>query len=337
MITEKNTLKELLENPLISQIAPDAIKKMDLTKEDYYEKTLEEIDATGMFKKKCLMRGFEYLFKNAEKGYYYFPIYEKEECADDPEKETVNLVWFPSEDPEADRRPYLFITPGGAYLNVWNMTEGWPVAALFNECGYHAFILTYRVGGTKVLDKPLDDFAKALSYIRDHEKEFHVSWDQYITCGFSAGGNLVGLWSTDNHGYLKYGMPKPQATFPVYPVVSWKLIEEQEGGDDFSMFALGMNIHDAAKSSYNIEEHVKAFPPCHLFLAAQDDLVHPDHSRLLKKALDEAKIPCEIEIGAVGGHGFADGSGMCMEGWPKRAIAWYESLTEIKSIADEIG
>ncbi len=35
-------------------------------------------------------------------------------------------------------------------------------------------------------------------------------------------------------------------------------------------------------------------------------------------------IPVYLEIGPTGGHGFADGSGMCMEGWPERAIKFYE-------------
>ena len=62
------------------------------------------------------------------------------------------------------------------------------------------------------------------------------------------------------------------------------------------------------------------------FLAAQDELVDPEHSRLLARALEQAGIPCRLEIGPTGGHGFADGTGMCMDGWTKRAIDWYEHL-----------
>ena len=61
-----------------------------------------------------------------------------------------------------------------------------------------------------------------------------------------------------------------------------------------------------------------------IFLAAQDELVSPEHSKRLAAALDAAGIPCRLEIGETGGHGFADGTGMCMEGWPERAIDWFE-------------
>ena len=62
------------------------------------------------------------------------------------------------------------------------------------------------------------------------------------------------------------------------------------------------------------------------FLSAGDELVSPENSRMLAKALDQAGIPCRLEIGPTGGHGFADGTGMCMEGWPERAMDWFEQL-----------
>ena len=46
----------------------------------------------------------------------------------------------------------------------------------------------------------------------------------------------------------------------------------------------------------------------------------------LEKALENAGIACRLEKGPTGGHGFSDGTGMCMEGWPERAIDWFEGL-----------
>ena len=39
MIDERKTLGELLSDPLIEKIAPDAIRKMDLTKDEKWGKT----------------------------------------------------------------------------------------------------------------------------------------------------------------------------------------------------------------------------------------------------------------------------------------------------------
>ena len=46
----------------------------------------------------------------------------------------------------------------------------------------------------------------------------------------------------------------------------------------------------------------------------------------LAAALEKHGIPCRLEIGPTGGHGFADATGMCMAGWTERAVRWYESL-----------
>ena len=188
------------------------------------------------------------------------------------------------------------------------------------------FILTYQVAGEDhLLEKDMEDFAQAIRRIRDQADTFHVQWDRYITCGFSAGGYLVCLWNTPK-GYPAHGLPKPQAVFPVYPVVSWRQCMLDGHFDPEESIALyGCSIEEAAETAFEIPEHAEGFPPCALFLAAGDELVNPEHSKRLARALEALGIPCRLEIGPTGGHGFADGTGMCMAGWTERAIRWYET------------
>jgi len=151
--------------------------------------------------------------------------------------------------------------------------------------------------------------------------------------GFSAGGYVICLWNTEK-GYPAFHLPKPQACFPIYPVTSYRLMDaegEQDWGDgndkdEFAMSGVGCTMQEACNSCFEIPMHVEGFPPTAIFLAAEDELVNPEHSKLLARALEAAHIPCRLEIGPNGGHGFADGEGMCMEGWPQRAIEWYEGL-----------
>ena len=134
------------------------------------------------------------------------------------------------------------------------------------------------------------------------------------------------LWNTAK-GYPAFDLPKPKATFPVYPVTS--LREQIRYGDDDPESAIclyGCTLAEAARTEYEIPDHVEGFPPCAIFLSAGDDLVDPENSRLLARALEEKHIPCRLEIGPEGGHGFADGSGMCMAGWTERAVRWFEAL-----------
>lgn len=322
----ERTLQSLLEDPLIAEIAPEAIRARDLSKDEFYTWTLEKIDREMHWS--SLNRGFTRLFTLAERGQYYYPLYTAEECAAAPEKKGVNLVRFPSDDPAADSRPFILLVPGGGFVNVWNLTEGWPVAQHFNERGYHVFILTYRVCTEAAAVCAMEDAAKAMRLIEAHAGEFRVNPARYITCGFSAGGYLVCLWNTEK-GYAAYGLPKPEACFPVYPVTSYRLMEAEEWdeGDDKDEMAhgsVGCTMKEACESCFEIPEHVEGFPPSAIFLAAGDELVDPEHSKKLAAALDKAGIPCRLEIGPEGGHGFADGTGMCMEGWSERAIDWFE-------------
>ena len=329
MSYEFNTLGDLLSNPKIRPIARDAIRNRDLKEEEVWNMTLSQLTEEHFF---CgeINNGIRRLYEAADSGDWYYPLYSEEECKEDEARRGVNLVWFPSSDPKADNRPFILVVPGGGFVNVWNLTEGWPVARIFNELGYHVFILTYRVKTDGAAVLAMEDMARALRIIASRKDEFRVRPESYITCGFSAGGYLVCLWNTEK-GYPAFGLPKPRACFPVYPVTSYRLMdaEEWDEGEDKDAFAragVGCTMREACESCFEIPQHVEGFPPTAIFATAQDQLVDPEHSRALARALEKIGIPCRLEIGPTGGHGFADGAGMCMEGWPKRAVEWYERL-----------
>ena len=328
------TLRSMLTDPLIADIAEDAISKWNLSKEEFYNWTLDEIgDKMGW---RCLERSFTRLFAAARTGNYYFKLYDEKERLADTSRENVNFVYLPSDKEGAGDKPFILLIPGGGFVNVWSMTEGWPVAAIFNELGYNVFILTYRVSVEASAVKAMEDIASAMKIISSKKDEFGVDPDRYITCGFSAGGYVACLWNTEK-GYRAYGIRKPEAIFPIYPVTSYKLIAAEDWGEDNGMKpvrvmdGVGCSMEEACNSCFEIPDHVEGFPPTAIFVAGEDELVDPDHSRNLAKALDAAGIPCRLEIGPTGGHGFADGIGMCMEGWPQRAIEWYEESVDGKT------
>lgn len=321
----EKTLGDLLSDPRIQQVAPDAVRDLDLVEYGVWDKTLNQLKAEHFGG--GLERGFTRLFSAVESGKWFYPLYEENDCLADPAKKGVYLVWFPAQDPAASEKPYVLLVPGGGFVNVWNLTEGWPIAAQFNELGYNVFVLTYRVTGENRLQREMEDFAQAVRFIQAHADSFHVCGDRYITCGFSAGGYLVCLWNTLEKGYAAFGLPRPEAVIPVYPFVSWKKsLLDHSFDPDSARQLLGCDIEVAAESAFEIPDHAEGFPPCAIFLAAGDTLVPPDHSRLLAHALESLQIPCRLEIGPTGGHGFADGTDTCMEGWTGRAVQWIESL-----------
>lgn len=314
----KKTYKEMIENPAIKDIAPFAISNWDLTKEDFYNWTMQEIaDKMGW---KTIGSSIERLTTVASRGDYYFSLYKEE---------NANLVFMPSDDEKANEKPFIFIIPGGGFVNVWNLTEGWPIAKRFNELGYHVAILTYRVGIDACAVAAMEDIANAMKIIKAHKDEFHVNPDSYITCGFSSGGYIACLWNTEV-GYSAFGINKPCGCIPVYPVTSYRLMdaEEWDEGEDKDAFArmgTGVGMEESCNSCFEVPEHVEGFPKTAIFHAAEDETVDPEHSKCLAKSLENVGIPCRLEIGPTGGHGFGDGVGMCMEGWPDRAVKWFDN------------
>ena len=152
MSYEFNTLGDLLSNPKIRPIARDAIRNRNLKDEEVWNMTLSQLTEDHVFFGN-INNGIQRLYEAADTGEWYYPLYSEEECAEDEARKGVSLVWFPSADPEADNRPFILVVPGGGFVNVWNLTEGWPIAEQFNRCGYHAFILTYQVDGEDSLLK----------------------------------------------------------------------------------------------------------------------------------------------------------------------------------------
>ena len=70
MYTENKTLRELLEDPVIGGLGKDAISKWDLSKEEMYDWTVQEIaDRLGW---KDVGYGLERLYEIAGKGRFLF-------------------------------------------------------------------------------------------------------------------------------------------------------------------------------------------------------------------------------------------------------------------------
>lgn len=64
---------------------------------------------------RMLERGFERLFRAAAGGKYYFRLYGDEECTDASRKKNASIVYFPSDDASADRKPFILVVAGGGF------------------------------------------------------------------------------------------------------------------------------------------------------------------------------------------------------------------------------
>lgn len=271
--------------------------------------------------------GARHLAKVAsENSDYLIDVYSNEEIKKDKSLKDVKLVHFPGE----EGKPFAVVCAGGGYTCVCSVVEGFPVAARLNELGYNVFVLNYRVGNDKVFPKPMDDLAAAISLIIKNAEKYKVDKEHYIVSGFSAGGNLCSEWGTDNHGFAHYGLPKPDALFPVYPYCGFFLNDSGENAEFHRTFhntMLGKEHTDADKMDYDVFANMSDnYPPCYIVACRDDDTVPVEQSIALAKALEARSIPCILDLGEKGGHGFGDGRGTDVEGWVDRAVEFWRNL-----------
>lgn len=173
----------------------------------------------------------------------------------------------------------------------------------------------------------LDDLAANIRCIRSRAGEFGIDPDNYIVGGFSAGGNLICTWGMEHVGYKKYGLPKPRALFPVYPVTERSPLLETEESKMFLRFMFGEEFTGETVGEYSPVLHVTdGYPPCYAVCCRDDSTVDYHNTVALKEALDAQGIPNEAEIGEKGEHGFGLGMNTDVEGWVERAAAFEQSL-----------
>lgn len=324
-VTKEMRFRKVKHIPTLKEASPYLIGGVGLMKHAVDFMKIEDFGKMN-WNVESIVDGLNYLIELEQTGSHLFPVYSREECRADHSKKPVNLLHFPA---KKTGKPFVVLCAGGAYMSVCSAAEGYPVAKVFNELGYPAFVLNYRVGGSDLMPKPLDDLAAALRYIRSRAEEFHVDPDRYIVCGFSAGGNLTALWGTENHGYKTYGLPAPEALFPIYPAVSPKLwgASDNKAVAAFQKTMFGKDPSDEILREYDALEHIGAdYPPSYIVCCRDDDTVPPVNSEALKKVLDGLRIPAVLEIGEHGGHGFGEGRGTGAEGWIERAAAFAESV-----------
>ena len=145
-----------------------------------------------------------------------YPLYSPQEAEAEPAKGAANLYYFPCDG--GKKTKFVLVCPGGAYTSCEVEGEGLSTAAQLNELGYTAFVLEYRVGENGGNYAAVDDVAAALRTIVQRAEEFNIDPEGYALCGYSAGGNLVGLFGSAALGYSNYaGIEKPAALLMGYP------------------------------------------------------------------------------------------------------------------------
>lgn len=269
-------------------------------------------------------------------------LYADAEIAAEPAKAAVKLHYFPN--PQNEKTRFVIVCPGGAYATCAVDVEGYPVAAQLNALGYTAFVLEYRVGENGGEFAALDDLAAAVRFITAHADAFNVDPNEYALLGFSAGGDLVGLFGTEETGYAKYvGVAKPSVIFMGYPWVNMNIRTANPA--KCMMYTvlnsmgykglIGRHATAQEKRSMRVPWQVTdAYPPCYLMHGTTDVIVPAKtHTDVLAQVLEQHGVVYAYERAPGVNHGCGVGAGTSAEDWLSRAIDFWE--TRILTAANE--
>lgn len=261
------------------------------------------------------------------------------------EKDSATLTTYILDDSKemlkGKSRPAIIICPGGGYFSCSDR-EAEPIALYFSSLGYHTFVLrytTYNKGPLEMpdLSKPLPkkdisiyprqirELGQAMLLIRKNASKWHIDTERIGVCGFSAGGHLAGLYSTQFNepvltDYLGVDKNYLRPAFAIlgYAITDYHLLdadlEKKKNSPMDYNFMKASNVATCGKefpdrdleTKLSPVDHIDSeTPPFFIWTTATDSLVTPIHSLKLATALAQNNISYEIHIFDEGSHGLS--------------------------------
>ncbi len=192
----------------------------------------------------------------------------------------------------------VLVIPGGGYGGR-SQHEAKPVAERYNQLGFHAFVLQYRVSPSR-FPAPQQDVFAAIKILRSMSGELNLAPDQIAVCGFSAGGHLAASAGTLAEEFNAVDS-KPNAMILSYPVISLAADFAHRGSGEN---LLGENFTPENAEKYSLEKRVnKNTPPSFLWHTADDELVPVKNSLVFFENLRKYDVTAELHIFPHGPHG----------------------------------
>ena len=238
-------------------------------------------------------------------------------------------------------RPAVIICPGGGFFTCSDR-EAEPVAMYFASLGYHAFVLRYTTYFSDTLEmsdllktlpkkentiypKQIRELGEAMLLIRKNASKWHVDTERIGVCGFSAGGHVAALYSTEFNepvvtDYLGVDKNDLRPAFAIlgYAITDYHLLDadlekKKNNPMDYhfmkasNVVTCGTEIPDKElETKLSPVDHVDSeTPPFFIWTTATDPLVNPLHSLELASILAKNNISYEIHVFDRGTHGLS--------------------------------
>ncbi len=215
-------------------------------------------------------------------------------------------------EPDRDTGAAVLVCPGGGYHILALDLEGTETCEWLNSIGVTAALLKYRVPrreGRAAHEAPLQDAQRAMNLLRTKSRELGIDPNRIGCLGYSAGGNLAGLLSTQ-FDKLTYDaideadgtVPRPDFCMLIYPAY---LVDPKNPGQLNAAFQIPANA-----------------PPMFMTMA-QDDALGCENVLTPALELTRLKIPFGLHLYPTGGHGYGHRrTDNPVTHWTDRAADW---------------
>jgi acetyl esterase/lipase len=207
----------------------------------------------------------------------------------------------------------VIVLPGGGYNILAMDLEGTEICEWLNSIGVTGILLKYRVPAKRDGPRagaPLQDAQRAVRLVRQNASKWKIDPARIGVLGFSAGGHLAAAVSNNFEKGTYEAIDaadqlssRPDFTVLIYP--AYLTLRE-----------------DPQKLPPELP--VTSRTPPTFIVQTEDDSVPVENTLGYYAALKAAKVPAEMHIYAVGGHGYGLRPSMApVSVWPKLAEAWF--------------
>ena len=216
---------------------------------------------------------------------------------------------------ETDTGAAVVVCPGGGYSILAYDLEGSEVCEWLNSIGVTGILLKYRVPSRSGLEKhtaSLQDAQRALSVVRHRSEEWRIDPNRIGILGFSAGGHLSVMASSayDVRTYPETDAADRETCRPDFSILIYPAYLTQP--NDLTRLADEIKVTERTPSAF--------------IAMTQDDPVHAENAFVYALALKGKKVPFELHMYPVGGHGYGlRSSANLVSHWPERAAEWLKS------------
>ncbi len=255
----------------------------------------------------------------------------------DESKWEIRSLWNPGQKPVFDNtksdvclftpvmdteetRPGVIICPGGAYVTLAMVNEGFGIAKEFMARGYCPYVLRYR-RMPNLFPAQQEDLTLALLHVYDNAARDGVDPGNIMITGFSAGGHLcsskvtmLGEMKERVLGELTEDSLRERYK-EIYPMPKKMVLGYAVTTSDTSL--MEQLVTDRAElDKYDSYRHVsEGLPRTYAWACEDDPLVPCDNTTQWGEAMDKAGVECRCRLYPTGGHGIAAGYGTSAEGW----------------------